>query len=173
MTPEKHLALFENVDQASEAIAKLRQMGVSDNDISVVSGVPFKNEILGRPAIKTHVPLFAMIGFAAGFVVSLLLNWGTPLLYPIRVGGQPLLPIPTTIVLTFEISMLGLLIFTFLGVIWENGFPSFGKHDYHPAVADGKIAVFFAAASDSQAKAYDTMKNLGASEVQRAEAKTL
>ena len=38
-----HLALFkeEQLDEAAEAIQKLHDLGVSDDDISVISGTPF------------------------------------------------------------------------------------------------------------------------------------
>ena len=135
--------IFSDVDLAVEALDFLRDSGIPDEKIEVLSGIPYSGHILGRKEGKSLIPLFAIIGFLVGFGISLLLNLGTPLLYPVHVGGFPLLSIPPTIILTFEISMLGLMIFTFLGVMWENRFPNYGKQAYSPEVSEGKIAVHF------------------------------
>lgn len=168
-----HLALFKDIDPATRAIDKLRELGVPDRDMTIISSVPYSDKMLGRPMTWTRVPKLALIGFLLGFGISLLLNFGTPLQYPIRVGNMPYLPIPTTIILTFEISMLGLLAFTFLGVIWESAFPSFGPIIYHRKISDGCIAVVFSCPSEIHAKAHDALAALGAEWMHRMEATQL
>jgi Alternative complex III, ActD subunit len=168
-----HLALFKDIDPATDALSKLRELGIRDEDISIISGVPYSEKTLGRPVGHTLIPKFAVVGFLGGFVISLLLNWGTVLQYPIRVGGMPYYPIPTTLILTFEISMLGLMIFTFLGVIWECGFPSFGPKEYHPAISDGRIAVLFNCPPEIHTQAHDSLAALGAEWIHRTEAAKL
>jgi hypothetical protein len=98
------------------------------------------------------------------------MNLVTPLQYPIRVGGMPLVSIPTSIVLTFETSMLGLLAFTFLGVIWESAFPSFGPKEYHASISDGQIAVVFNCPPEIHSQAHNSLAALGANWVHRTEA---
>jgi hypothetical protein len=129
--------------------------------------------MLGRPMIWTRVPKLAILGFVLGLVISLVLNFGTPLQYPIRVGNMPYLPIPTTLVLTFEISMLGLLVFTFLGVIWESAYPSFGPKTYHREISDGRIAVVFSCPPEIHAQAHEALVSLGAEWMHRTEAAPL
>ena len=168
-----HLALFkeDEVDAASEAIARLRQLGIADKDISVISGVPFSEKVLGRPMSWTRIPLIAGLGAIVGVLLSLFLNWGTPLLYPIRVGGMPLLPIPTTIVLTFELGMLGLMLATFLGVFLETISPSYGPKGYHPKISDGYIGVVFTCPVDLDSQMHAALTGLGAELVHRSEVK--
>ncbi|HEX7975868.1 MAG TPA: quinol:electron acceptor oxidoreductase subunit ActD [Anaerolineales bacterium] len=168
-----HLALFKEIDPATEAIDKLRELGIAENDMTIISGVPYSDRILGRPITWTRVPQIAIGGFVVGLVISLALNWGTPLQYPIRVGGQPVYPIPTTLVLTFEISMLGLMISTFLGVLWESYFPSIGPKEYRPEISDGQIAVVFNCPPEIHQQVHDTLAGLGAEWVHRTEAKPL
>ena len=160
------LALFkeDQVDVVAEAVLSLRQLGVIDRDMSVISGVPFSDKILGRPMNWTRVPQMALAGAALGILVSLFLNLGTPLLYPIRVGGQPYLPIPTTIVLTFELGMLGLMLATFLGVFIETVTPGPEPKGYHPEITDGKIGLLFRCASSAELekKAEAALLGLGA-----------
>ncbi len=169
----EHLALFNDVDPATQAIDRLRALGVSDSDMTIISGVPFSERILGRPARRSYIPQIAIAGFLAGFAISLFLTFGTPMLYPIRVGGMPYMSIPTSMVLIFEISMLGLMIATFLGVIWESAFPSWGPKVYHPEVTDGKIAVVFNCPPEMDTQVYEELGQLGVAWLHRTEAKPL
>lgn len=140
-----HMVLFkeENLDHAAEAVERLHELGVEDKDISVISGVPFSDKMLGRPMAWTRIGVIGMAGAVVGFLAGAALSLGTPYLYPIRVGGQPFYPIPTSIVVIFELTMLGLLISTFLGVAVEMLSPSYGPKGYDPKISDGRIGVLF------------------------------
>lgn len=170
-----HMALFkeEQLDEAAEAIQVLRNLGISDKDISVISGTPFSEKMLGRPMAWTSIPLIGGAGAVVGFLVSVFLNFGTPLLYPIQVGGMGLQTIPTSIVLTFELTMLGLLISTFIGVLVETISPSYGPRGYDARVTDGQIAVLFSSGSELDASLHDALSHLGAEIVHGAEDKKL
>jgi len=167
------LALFQEVDPAAEAVEKLREMGVADERMNVVSGVPFKEEILGRPRVRTHVPMFALGGAIAGFALAVFLIWGVPFLYPLYVGGQPMFPVPPLLVVGFELIMLGMLTATFLGVFVDSRFPSYEPKFYVPEISDGEIAVFFDCPAGMQAKFEKAMQSLGAESVRTVEAQEL
>jgi hypothetical protein len=170
-----HLALFkeDQLDEASEAIQKLRELGLTDEDISVISGTPFSEKMLGRPMSWTRVPIIAISGAVVGFLTALFLNWGTPLLYPIRVGGMPYQTIPTSFVVFFELTMLGLLISTFLGVFVEMIAPSYGPQGYDARVSDGQIGVLFTSKPELDAQLHAALSSLGAEIIHGAEAKKL
>jgi hypothetical protein len=169
MKEESYQIIFKDVEKAVLAIDELRSMGVKDEDMEIISGLPYSHHILGRPEQKSRIPLYALSGFIFGFVVSLLLNFGTPLLYPIYVGGFPLLSVPPTIILTFEISMLGLMVFTFFGVIWENRFPQLKPLEYSRKISDGYIAVLFRSPKELEMVILDKMELLGGEDVGKAE----
>lgn len=137
------LALFKDVTPVAEMLDELRKWGVNDHDMTVLSGVPFPARVLGRPMVWERLPYISLSGAFVGFLVGIFLNAGTPLLYSIHVGGQPLIPIPPTAVLTYEFTMMGLIVSTFLGVLWESTFPSFGPKRYHPRITDGRIGILF------------------------------
>lgn len=166
-----HLALFreDQIDHAAEALARLREMGVAERDISVISGVPYSERVLGRPMSWTRITKIGIAGAVLGFLVAAFLTWGTPALYPLKVGRLPIYPIPTSIVVLFELTMLGLLISTFIGVFIETLTPSFGPSGYHPAVTDGHIGILYAVGGDTVGKAEEVLKELGAelAEVQK------
>jgi hypothetical protein len=170
--PEKKmvLALFDDVDPASRAIDVLRQMGVRDDQMNVISGVPVTEPMLGRPRQWTNVPRLALGGAIGGFLLGVFLSVGPPLLYPIYVGGQPLIPVPPSIIILFEMTMLGLLVSTFIGVFLDSYFPSYRPKEYVPEISDGKIAVLFDVPEDEQGKYEEAMSKAGAEEVKPVEA---
>lgn len=170
-----HLALFneDQVDETAEALEALRGVGIVDKDISVISGTPFSEKMLGRPQSWTRVPIIAIGGAVVGFLTAAFLNFGTPLLYPIRVGGMALQTLPTSFVIFFELTMLGLLISTFLGVFVEMIAPSFGPAGYDPRITDGHIGVLFWATPELDPKLHEALTNLGAEIINGAETKKL
>src|SRR5574339_375510 len=88
------LAVFEDIDPAADAIEKLHEMGVADENINVISGVPVAHKILGRPHPHTNVSRLSLGGAIAGFCFGAFLNFGTPNLYAVHVGGQYITPFP-------------------------------------------------------------------------------
>jgi len=167
------LALFEEIDPAAEAVEKLREMGLHDDQISVISGVPISNRILGRPKVNTNVSRIGMAGAILGILGGIFLIYGIPYLYPLHVGGQAVFPIPPGFIIAFEMTMLGLMGFSFIGVFIESRFPSYEPTDYVPEVSDGKIAVFFKCAQERQKEFEKEILALGAESVEPKEAEKL
>ena len=167
------LALFEDIDPAAEAIDRLRTMGIDDGQMNVISGIPVTEPMLGRPHQWSNVPRLALGGALAGMVIGLALSIGTPILYPIHVGGQPLIPIPPSIIVVFEMTMLGMLVSTFLGVFLDSHFPSYQPKEYVPEISDGKIAVLFSCPETEVDTYIDALTRLGAQSIRPAEAQQL
>lgn len=167
------LALFEDIDPAADAIEKLHEMGITDDQINVISGVPVTHKMLGRPHPWTNVSRLALGGAVAGFCFGAFLNYGTPYLYTIPVGGQYITPIPPGMILIFEMTMLFALLSTFLGVFLDSYFPNYRPLEYVPEISDGKIGIFFKYPLDEQEKFVDAMNELGAESVRPTEAQQL
>lgn len=166
------LAVFPELEPAADAIDKLGSMGISHDQMNVISGVPVTEAMLGRPSQWTNVPRLALGGAVGGFLVGLFLVL-TPMMYLVPVGGQPAIPGPPSVVLLFELTMLGLLISTFLGVFLDSTFPSYRPMHYVPEISDGKIAVFFNCPEAEQEKFTQAMTDTGAETVKVAEAQQL
>lgn len=167
------LALFEDIDPAADAIERLHELGIDNDQINVLSGVPISNRVLGRPTVRTRVPRIGMLGVTLGFLGGAFLIYGIPYLYPLHVGGQPLFPVPPGLIIIFELTMLGLMGFAFLGMFVESHFPSYEPVDYVPEISDGKIAVFFKCPEDRQKELEDAMAAMGAESVEAREATRL
>jgi hypothetical protein len=165
------LALFEDIDPAAEAIGKLHEMGVTDEQINVISGVPVMERMLGRPLQWTNVSRLALGG--AVRVSSRISQLGYASLYAVPVGGQPILPVPPGLILLFEMTMLFMLLSTFLGVFLDSYFPNYRPLEYVPEVSDGKIAVFFKCPQDEQEKFIEALRESGAESIKPAEAQQL
>ncbi len=167
------LALFDDIDPAAAGIAKLHSLGIADGDMNVISGVPFPGRVLGRPSALTQVSKIGLAGAGMGLLFGLFLIYGTPYLFPLLVGGQPVYPVPMGLIVTFEMTMLGLMGFSFLGMFVDSGFPSYTPKDYVPAISNGKIAVLFKCDQSDEKRFSDTLKKLGAESVEPAEARQL
>ena len=167
------LALFGDVDPASNGIAKLKELGVHDAAINVISGLPFPARALGRPSSITKVSNIAMAGSILGGAMGLFLLYGTAYFYPLHVGGQPIYPVPMAFIATFEMAMLGLMGFAFLGLFVDSGFPSYTPKQYVPQISDGKVAVLFECERADERRLTEGMKQAGAESVQPAEARHL
>lgn len=165
------LAMFEDVEPAAEGIDKLQQLGVRHEDLNVISGIPIKHTILGRPSAITYVSRIGMVGAILGMLLGLFFVYGVKFLYPLQVGGQPIFPVPQGIIITFEMTMLGLMGFSFIGLFVDSGFPSFTPKHYTPEISDGKIAVLFSCPSNEQEKFVEALKSAGAEHIEPMEAR--
>lgn len=174
MAEEKSLlAVFSDIDPAADAIDQLRLLGVHDDCMNVISGIPVTEAMLGRPSQWTNVPRLALGGAIAGFFVGVFLSFITPNMYTIKVGGQPFTPVPPAVIVLFEMTMLGMLLSTFLGVFLDSLFPNYRPMHYVPEISDGKIAILIECPPPDVQKITDVLKKLGAESVKEAEAQHL
>ena len=169
------LAVFSDLDPAADAIEQLRIMGVHDECMNVISGIPVTEAMLGRPNQWTNVPRIAMGGAIVGFLGGAFLAFVSPHLYPypIQVSGQAVVPGPPSVVVLFELTMLGMLLSTFLGVFLDSLFPNYRPMKYVPEISDGKIAILVECPNADEKKLTDALKKLGAESVKPAEAQHL
>ena len=167
------LAMFEDFEPAAEGVDKLQQLGVTDDDMNVISGIPVKHTILGRPAAITYVSRIGFFGAILGMFLGIFFIYGIPYLYPLLVGGQAIFPVPQGFIITFEMTMLGLMGFSFIGMFVDSGFPSYTPKLYTPEISDGKIAVLFSCPTGEQEKFIDALKEAGAESIEPVEARHL
>ncbi len=88
------LAVFEDIEPAATGIEKLHEFGITDDQMNVISGIPIKPAIIDRPSALTHVSRIGMAGAILGLFLGIFFVWGTPFLFPLHVGGQPVYPVP-------------------------------------------------------------------------------
>ncbi len=167
------LALFEDIEPASDGVVTLQEMGLPDGDVNIISGIPIRPSILNRPSAVTRVSTIGFVGSLLGFLLGVFFIWGVPYLFPLVVGGQAVFPWPQLFIIVFEMTMLGLMGFSFIGMFVDSGFPAYNPMHYVPEISDGKIGVLFRVPSDEEGKFVDALKKAGAESVSPAEARQL
>ena len=169
------LAVFPDLEPAANAIEHLRTLGVHDDCMNVISGIPVTEAMLGRPHQWTNVPRIAMGGALLGFGGGFFLAFITPYIYPypIQVSTQAFIPGPPSVVVLFELTMLGMLLSTFLGVFLDSFFPNYRPMKYVPEISDGKIAILIECPHADEKKITDALNKIGAESVKPAEAQHL
>ena len=135
------LGLFHEATPTADTIDELRKLGVPDDQITITSGIPYRASMLGRTRTYERLIPIALFGAVGGLLTALFLTVGTPLLFPIHVGGQPLIPIPPSLIIVFELTMLGTMLATFAGILAESRFPFFGRRAYDFRITEGHIGL--------------------------------
>src|SRR4030066_2090585 len=135
------IALFHESTNTAEVIDELHTLGIPDNKIVVITGVPYPEGALGRNREWLTLPYIVLAGAVAGLLNGLFLSVITPHLYRLDVGGHPPVGFPPAAVIVFVFTMMATIVSTFLGVLWEMDFPRFGPAAYHKLVTDGYLAV--------------------------------
>ena len=102
-----------------------------------------------------------------------MLAFVTPHLYVLNVGGKPISPGAPSIVVMFEMIMLFMMVFTFVGVFLESVFPSYEHKEYVPEISDGDIAFIFECEADQFPSFEEALKKAGANTVKVIERQQL
>jgi hypothetical protein len=164
---------FEEIEPTADALDGLRALGVPDQDIEISSSLPYSSSILGRPHLKSRLPLISLGSAALGLLVGLFFTVITPQLYIIQVGGQPIVPTPPTLLLLYEFTMLFLILGTFGGMLWLERLPSYRPQFYDPSLTDGRIALLVQCPDLKKAAAIEVLRSQGAQDIHEPERREL
>lgn len=167
------LALFKESTPAADAIDDLHAMGLDDNQIVVMSGVPYPEGALGLHVEWLRLPSLVLIGAAGGLLFGLFLAVITPHLYRLDVGGHPTVGFAPAAIIVFVFTMMATIITTFLGVLWEMDFPEFGPKYYHDSVTAGSLAVLVDHPPGMEQQVRHILEQHGGQDVQHAERQPL
>jgi mono/diheme cytochrome c family protein len=141
MATTQLLGLFHEATPTADTIEQLRGLGVAHEKITVISGMPYRADMLGRPRPRVRLGLAALLGAGLGLLTAVFLTVGIFLLYPLSQGGQPLVPIPPSLIVLFEVTMLGTMWATFFGFVIGNRLPIFKLQLYDPRITEGHVGV--------------------------------
>ena len=167
------MAIFDTSTNTSEAIDALYEAGIQDEQIIVMTGVPYPEGALERRTEWLRLPYIVMAGALGGFIIGLFLSVITPHLYRLDVGGHPTVGFAPAAVITFVFTMMATIISTFLGVVWEMNFPEFGPKYYHKLVTDGYLAVLVEFPPNLEMDVQKALAEHGGSEIHRPELQAL
>lgn len=165
------LGLFDNVNQTASAVAELRELGVDDKRVTIMSNVPYSPKIFGRKAPRQLFLPFVLAGALGGVLIGLFIVVGTPTLYPIHVGGQELTPFPPSVIIVGEFLALGAMVGAFIGFLLQAKFPILRRQLYDPRITDGYIGLQVQVRDAQADDVAQALENNGVVDIRREDAR--
>jgi hypothetical protein len=159
------LAIYRQPEEVAAALDALRRAGFPGRDLHVLSDSPHPEGAFGEEPVQHGLYKFPFIGAAAGFAAGLVITIGTQLAYPLETGGQPILAIPPMINVLYEGTLLGAIVVTVLGVLFESRLPDLRDVPYDKRIAEGYLGVLVPVKAGDPTLARQTMLDVGAIEV--------
>lgn len=135
------LGLFSDAETAADATDVLLEAGCAQEDYDVLTGSPYPEGAFGEKTPVHHVYVFPIVGALMGLTTAVLLTSGTQIAYPLVTGGKPILAIPAMTIISYEGTLLGAVIFTILGIIFESRLPRPRLDPYDPRITEGYIGL--------------------------------
>lgn len=158
------LGVFKEVDEAVEAADKLKENGM--DNFEVLTGTPYPEGAFGEKVANHRLYVWPIMGAMLGFSLALLVTAGTQLAYPLVTGGKPILALPAMFIIAYEGTMLGAIISTIIGVVFESRLPKAKLDMYDPRITEGYIGLVVVA-PEGEAERVDAMfKAANAADVQ-------
>ncbi len=167
MAQRSVIGLFTDEDTAADALDSVKSAGFEPGDYEVLTGTPYPEGTFGEEEPVHKLYRFPLIGAACGFIVGMLLTAGTQIAFPLVAGGKPLLSIPPMAIIMYEGTMLGAILFTVFGIVFESRLPRLFMGAYDTRITEGYIGVTITTSEDRTDDAEDVLKKAGAEEVKR------
>ena len=142
MEPVKAVyALFADPDSAQRAVENLREAGVADREITVISSEPFEDYEFSQRDRATWIYWIAGAGGAVGLSFGYWLTSVTQRAWPLQTGGMPIVAMWPNLVVIFELTMLFAIVATVATLLITAKLPRRWPALYDPEVSNGRILV--------------------------------
>lgn len=161
------LGIFEDANDAAEAGDALQEAGVSNQDYDFLTDAPYPEGAFGERHERHRLYVFPFVGALLGLTAGILMTSMTQMAYPLVQGGKPILSLPPMAVVTYESTMLGAIIFTVLGIIFESRLPKTKLGLYDTRITEGYIGVLVNAEEDQLPRVSGILTQAGAVDVVR------
>jgi len=161
------IGVFSEEDPAADAMDALKAAGFSEGEYEVLTGTPYPEGTFGEAEPVHKLYRFPLVGAACGFIVGLLVTTGTQLAFPVVTGGKPILSIPPMAIVMYEGTMLGAILFTVFGIIFESRLPRVFMGAYDTRITEGYIGVTVTSSEERMSAAEEVLKEAGAEDIKR------
>jgi hypothetical protein len=165
MATEQILALFDDDQKAAQSTDALDAAGIKADQWEVLTGVPYPDGAFGEHEQRHHLYVFPFVGAALGLAVALLITIGTQMAYPVVTGGKPLLSLPPMLIVSYEGMLLGAILFTVIGVLFESRLPRPKLGLYDPRITEGLIGILVNCPDDKSGAIQELLRNNGATDI--------
>jgi hypothetical protein len=159
------LGIFSDPDAVARAVEGLRAAGVPGTDVEVLTDSPYPEGAFGEDHHRHRLYVFPFVGAACGLAVGLMLTISTQISYPMITGGKPVLSIPPMINVMYEGTMLGAILFTIIGIIFESRLPNLGPAPYDPRITEGYLGVLVTRTEGRASAAERALRDAGAVDI--------
>ena len=149
-------------------MGELKGNGFPPEDLDIYSGSPFPEGSFGEHDPAHRLFMFPLVGALIGFAIGLLWTAGTQISYPLITGAKPILSIPPMTIIMYENTMLGAILFTVLGVLFESRLPKFDLGLYDERITEGYIGILVDCPEERSGAAETLLKRAGAEEIKKA-----
>ncbi len=170
MSRYRLFALFDNFDEAREAIIELKVMDLREGGVEEMrmkSPIPHPEleEVIGaRPVIIQRFTFFgAVFGAIGGFLLAAGLSQATFIVQP--QGGKAIIPIPSNLVIVYEGTILIGILATVLGFILGARLLRKGSTLYSSKVSEDQVGLWIEVLDSHYEKVKDLLWQHKASEV--------
>ena len=140
------LGLFNNFDEAREAIIELKVMdlrvgGVEEMRMKSPIPHPELEEVIGARPIYVQRFTFvgAVLGALAGFLLTAALAQSMFTVQP--QGGKPVIPIPANLIIMYELTILFGVWFTIIGFLFGARLPRKRSRLYSRKVGEDQVGI--------------------------------
>ncbi len=171
MAKRSVLGLYEDANYAAEAGDALQRLGLAHDDYDFLTGAPYPEGAFGEHHSSHRLYVFPFVGALCGLTAGILLTSMTQMAYPLVTGGKPILSLPPMAIVTYEGTMLGAILFTVLGILFESRLPSTNLGLYDDRITEGYIGVIVKCEDEQVNRVEQALTQAGAVEVKHSEEK--
>ena len=170
MAKQSVLGLYQKAEYAAEAGDALQAVGLTNEDYDFLTGAPYPEGAFGERHVSHRLYVFPFIGALCGLTAGILLTSMTQMAYPLVTGGKPILSLPPMAIVTYEGTMLGAILFTVLGILFESRLPRPSLGLYDDRITDGYIGVIVTCEDEQVDRVEHALTQAGAVDVKRGDA---
>lgn len=170
MAKQAVLGLYDNAETAAEAGDGLKEAGLSNEEFDFLTGTPYPEGAFGERHSRHRLYVFPLAGAICGLTAGILLTSMTQMAYPLVTGGKPILSLPPMAIISYEATLLGAILFTVIGIIFESRLPRLRLGLYDNRITDGMIGVLVECEDAQVPRVEQVLTQAGAVEVKRGEA---
>ncbi|MBI3743090.1 MAG: DUF3341 domain-containing protein [Chloroflexi bacterium] len=167
MAKKQVLGIFRTAENAALATERLEQAGFSGKDFQVLTGSPYPPGAFGEEEAKHRLYAFPFFGAIVGLSAALLITTGTQVSYPLVTGGKPVLGVPPMAIISYEGTMLGAILMTIFGVLFESRLPRMRMGLYDERITEGYIGIALDCPDDRLPAAELVFRQSGAEDVKK------
>tara|TARA_B100001123_G_scaffold111329_1_gene129499 strand:- start:29473 stop:30009 length:537 start_codon:yes stop_codon:yes gene_type:complete len=161
------IGVYTDENTAADALDALNSAGYETNEYEILTGTPYPEGTFGEHEPKHTLYRWPLIGAACGFIVGLMLTAGTQIAYPLVTGGKPVLGIPPMAIIMYEGTMLGAILFTIIGILFESRLPRLFMGAYDTRITEGYIGITVTTSHERIEKAEEVLHNSGAQDISK------